>query len=116
MDNSRDYEKLPAWQKAMELAVHVHRVVRLWPDEERDVLVDDSLRTAVLVASNIEEGHESGSMSEMLDHADVARGKLGRLQSLLILAQQLGYYSLEEYEELAEEIAEVRVLIDGTAH
>lgn len=97
----------------MDLGVHVYKIVRKWPEEEHDVLTEDTLRSTMFIATNIKMGHDSDSLSELFDHLDVARGKLGRLQSLLILAQQLGYYSLEEYEELADEIDEVRVLIDS---
>lgn len=98
----------------MDLGVHVHKVVSLWPEGPQDVLTEDTLRSCMYIAVNIKMGHDSDSLSELFEHLDVARGKLERLRSLLLLAQQLGYYSLEEYEELAEEIDAVRLLIDRT--
>ena len=111
----RPCRNLPVWQKGMDLAVRVLRLTKKWPEEDRDVITPDALRTAILIPCNIEMGCESDSMSELFEHLDVARGKLGRLRSLLILAQQLGYYSLEEYEELANDIAEIRLLVDKLA-
>ena len=113
ISNLRTYKSLPAWQRAMALAIRVLHLTQKWPEEDRDVITPDALRSAVLVACNIELGHESGSMSELFEHLDVARGKLARLRSLLIIAQQVGYYSLEEYEEVSGEIDTIRMLIDS---
>lgn len=111
----RPCRNLPVWRKGMDLAVRVLHLIKKWPEEDRDVISPDALRSAILVPCNIEMGYESDSMSEFFEHLDVARGKLGRLRSLLIMAQQLGYYSLEEYEELANDIAEIRLLVDKLA-
>ncbi len=115
INNERLCRNLPVWRKGMDLAVRLVHLTKKWPEEDRDVITPDVLRSAILVPCNIEMGYEADSMSDLFEHLDVARGKLARLRSLLLMAQHLGYYSLEEYEELAQEIAEIRLLVDELA-
>ena len=101
----RSYRDLMVWRQSLELAAECYQLVRRLPDEEHFNLCDDMLRTAVAIPSNIAGAHESESRKATLRHLDVARGKLGRLHSLLTVAKVTG-----AFDETADERA--RILLD----
>ncbi|MFN5897971.1 MAG: four helix bundle protein, partial [Planctomyces sp.] len=53
---AQHYRELIAWQKAMDLVVHVYDITKQFPDDERFGLVSQMRRCAVSVPSNIAEG------------------------------------------------------------
>ncbi len=53
---AQHYHELIAWQKAMDLVVHVYDITKMFPDDERFGLVSQMRRCAVSIPSNIAEG------------------------------------------------------------
>ena len=79
------------YQQSLELGTECLRLVQEFPLEERFNLVDQVLRTSVLVSSNIAGANESDTRKRRLRYLDIARGKLKRLESLLDIATEIGY-------------------------
>ena len=50
------FEKLIAWQKALELSVQIHEITKKFPEKERYVLASQILRAADSISLNIAEG------------------------------------------------------------
>lgn len=57
MTQIESYRDLAAWQTAMDLAVEVYELTRLWPREELYGLTSQARRAANSVAANIAEGY-----------------------------------------------------------
>ena len=79
------------YKQAIELATECFQLVQKLPEEERLNLVDDLLKTSVAIPANIAGAHEVDTQKGRLHQFDVARGKVKRLQSLLILAVRVEY-------------------------
>lgn len=87
-----ELEKLEIWCKARELAVDVYReVVPSLPKEEQWGLASQLRRASVSVAANIAEGHGRYYFQERIRSCYLARGSLEEVETLLMLAQDLGY-------------------------
>jgi four helix bundle protein len=79
------------YRQSLELGTECLRLVQAFPVEERFNLVDQVLRSSVLVASNIAGANESDTRKRRLRYLDIARGKLKRLETLLEIATEVGY-------------------------
>lgn len=78
---------------AMELAETVYRMTRRFPKEEIYGLTSQARRAAVSVPSNLSEGAARSSAKEMHHFLDYAIGSLAELETQLLLAQRLSYFS-----------------------
>src|SRR5262245_57531673 len=79
------------YRQAIELGTECLRLVQAFPIEERFNLVDQVIRTSVLVASNIASANQSDTRKRRLRYFDIARGKLKRLETLLVVAVEVEY-------------------------
>lgn len=61
-----NFEKLEAWQHAIELADSVYRVTRGFPAEERFGLTTQMRRAAVSVSPNLAKGSSQGRIASGL--------------------------------------------------
>jgi four helix bundle protein len=93
---------LRVWQVAMDLVIESYRLAELLPARERFGLVAQIRRAATSVPANIAEGHGRIHRREYLHHLSIARGSLKELQTLLVIAQRLGYLPASELARAAE--------------
>ncbi len=95
-------EDLEVWRKARELAVSVYReVIPGLPEAERWGLASQLRRASVSVVANIAEGHGRYYFQERVRSCYLARGSLEEVETLLILAQDLGYLKGQEATVIA---------------
>ncbi|MEA3401027.1 MAG: four helix bundle protein [Armatimonadota bacterium] len=105
------FEKLAAWRKAHDLALSVYDLSECLPTEERYALRDQIRRAAVAIPANVAEGHGRGNGAEFAYFLRVAVGSLAELQSLLLLARDIGYISADALHDFWPQAAEAgRVL------
>lgn len=99
----RDFEELAIFQKARELSK------KIYPVTNKDVFKSDfrfvqQIRAAVgSIMDNIAEGFERGGNKEFLNFLYIAKGSCGEVRSQLIRANDVGYLTEEEYNELYTE-------------
>jgi four helix bundle protein len=97
-----DYRDLRVWQVAMDLAIESYRVGELLPARERFGLVAQIRRAATSVPANIAEGNGRVHRREYLHHLSIARGSLNELQTLVAIAERLGYVVASDLKQFAE--------------
>ena len=105
-----NYRELVAWQKAMELAAEVYRVVKFLPKEELYALSNQMRRSAVSIPSNIAEGQARGSTKEFVQFLSIARGSNAELQTQCLLCAQLSYIPENELQKalsLSDEVGKM---------
>lgn len=96
----KDFEELAIFQKARELSK------KIYPITKRDEFKSDfrfvqQIRAASgSVMDNIAEGFERGGNKEFLNFLYIAKGSCGEVRSQLIRANDVGYLTQEEYDEL----------------
>jgi four helix bundle protein len=110
-EQTRGYQDLIVWQKAMDLAAAVYKRVKKLSPEELYALSDQMRRVAVSVAANIAEGQSRHDAGEFVRHLSIARGSLAQLETLLLLAKRLGFLTEDDTGSVAASIVSVRQML-----
>ena len=87
----RKFEDILAWQEARKLVQEVYRVTREGAFARDFGLRDQIQRAAVSVMANIAEGFDCESHVEFARFLGIARRSAVEVQSLLYIAQDVGY-------------------------
>ena len=95
---TKGYQSLLVWQKAMELAREVYVLTEKFPQKEQFGLCDQMKRAAISVPSNIAEGYRRGSKKDYAHFVSIAHGSLSELETQTLLAQSV--YPRFQYEKM----------------
>ena len=87
----KSYRDMIVWQKSMDLAIEIYKLVKLLPKEEIYALSDQMRRAAVSVPSNIAEGQSRNKTKEFLQFLSIARGSNAELFTQLLICEKVGY-------------------------
>jgi four helix bundle protein len=104
------FEKLEAWQLAIEFARRVYKVTSRFPDTERFGLTSQMRRSSVSISSNIAEGSGRASDRDFARFIEIAYGSIMEVVSQAQLAKLQGILGNDEHTELynaAERLARV---------
>ena len=107
------WRDLLVWQKAHEGVLHVYRVTKSFPPDERFRLVDQLCRAAASVSTNIAEGKGRASAAEFRQFLIIARGSTEETRYLLLLAKDLGYVTVGEHATLEAQYTEVSKMLNA---
>jgi len=112
----KNYKNLLVWQLAIDIAPKIYRLIRKLPKEETFALGMQLRRAVISVPSNIAEGQAREYQKEFLQYLSIAKGSLAEVHTQLIIAQKLGYLTVEEIEHIEMEIGQVARLLHGLIH
>lgn len=112
-NNKRGFRKLEVWQKAYGLALEVYRLTKDFPKSELYGLTSQIQRAAVSISANIAEGYERNHKKEYLQFLFIARGSAGEIETLLLLAKDLGYLTEVNYQTVDARRAETARMLQG---
>jgi four helix bundle protein len=99
------FEKLECWQLARQLAVWTYNVTKNFPTEEKFGIISQMRRAAISIASNIAEGTSRKTAKDQSHFSTIAYSSTIELLNDLIIANDLGFLTNENY-------AQGRVLIE----
>ena len=99
----RDFEELAIFQKARELSKKIYPVTQRNNFKYDTRFVQQIRAAAGSIMDNIAEGFERGGNKEFLNFLYIAKGSCGEVRSQLIRANDVGYLTPEEYNELYTE-------------
>ena len=103
MATVKDFEELAIFQKARELSKKIYPITQRG-EFKNDFRFVQQVRAAVgSIMDNIAEGFERGGNKEFLNFLYIAKGSCGEVRSQLIRANDVGYLTAEEYNELYTE-------------
>lgn len=103
MATVKDFEELAIFQKARDLSKKIYPIT-LRGEFKYDTRFVQQIRAAVgSIMDNIAEGFERGGNKEFLNFLYIAKGSCGEVRSQLIRANDVGYLTPEEYNELYTE-------------
>ena len=108
-----DYRKLDVWRKGRALVQAVYTGTSTYPRAETYGLVAQSRAAAVGIPANIAEGSGRGSQRDYARFVGFAIGSACELETLVILAQDLGFLTPEVGAALLEQTARVRRMLLG---
>ena len=103
MSAVRDFEELAIFQKARELSKKIYPVTNREGFKSDFRFVQQIRAAAGSIMDNIAEGFERGGNKEFLNFLYIAKGSCGEVRSQLIRANDVGYLTEEEYNELYTE-------------
>jgi four helix bundle protein len=107
------YRDLIVWQKAMDLVEAIYRSTNPFPSEERFGLVSQMRRASVSIPSNIAEGYGRKDRGDYCRHLSYANGSLKELETQILIALRLGFFTDETQQPLWDLAQEVGRLMNG---
>ena len=110
----KNYKELIFWQKSMDLAAEIYKLVKLLPKEETYALSDQMRRAVVSIPSNIAEGQGRGSTREYIQFLNIARGSCFELDTQLRICINIGYFTEKNTETAFELLMEVSKMLTST--
>jgi four helix bundle protein len=113
MSTVKSFHDLIAWQKSMALAKGVYGFTECFPQKELYGLTSQTRRAAVSVPANIAEGHERQTTGEFRQFLGIAKGSLGEVETLILLAKDMGYGDADIADALILDCREVGRLLNG---
>jgi four helix bundle protein len=99
-----DFESLRVWNSFHEFTLIVYHQTLEFPAEEQYGLTLQMRRTAVSIGSNIAEGCGRQSDAELHKFLIIAMGSASKLEYQLMLAKDLEYISIDEYQTLEKKL------------
>jgi four helix bundle protein len=111
----KQFEDLPVWRKAIELAVRVHSLRTSGALFGYADMRDQMERAALSISNNIAEGFERGTRDELLSFLYIARGSAGEVRSMTHLCNRLrgAGESDDEMREVRETALEISRQLGG---
>ena len=105
------YRNLKVWQKAVALATEVYRATGSFPKEETYGLTSQIRRCVVSIASNIAEGAGRSHEKEFAQFLSIAYGSAYELETQLIIARNLKYLTVLDFEAFEKALEEVQKML-----
>ncbi|HOP19266.1 MAG TPA: four helix bundle protein [Parvularculaceae bacterium] len=113
MDVVRSHKELRVWQLAMQLAKDVYKLTEQFPKKEEFRMTSQIVRAAVSIPANIAEGNARGTRRDYANFVSIARGSAAELETLLLLAKDIGLASEEAFHTVLEQTGEIGRMLNG---
>lgn len=107
------YRKLIAYQKGKEVVKRTYKLLKKFPAEERYAMCDQLRRASVSITSNIAEGVSRYSVKDKSHFIEIAYGSLMEVSSQFDIAEDLGYITAEDRQNIDLLIEEEARLLSG---
>lgn len=85
----QSYQDLQVWQKSMDLAEGVYRLVATFPRDEMYGMTSQLRRSAASIPANIAEGHGRELTGSFVQYLRMAQGSLKETETHLLLAKRV---------------------------
>lgn len=107
----RDFRKLSVWHKAHQTVLAIYASTQHFPNDERYGLTSQIRRAAVSIPANIAEGCGKNTDAELARYMQISMGSASELEYHLLLAHDLQYLAVEQYDALNERVIEVKRML-----
>ena len=108
-----NYEKLTVFEKAHKLVLNVYKVTENYPSNEKYRLVDQMVRAAYSIPSNIVEGNSKNTTKDYLNFLYMSRGSVHELKYFLLLSKDLSYIDQKTHQSLSLECDTIAKMLNG---
>ena len=105
--------RLEVWKRSMDFVTRIYRLTGQFPNSEKFGLVSQMQRVAVSIPANIAEGAARSSKNEFKQFLSIAQGSTAELETLLIIAKNLGYAKNNDAGSLLNELDGISKMIIG---
>src|SRR5690242_10040896 len=107
----RSHRELLIWQKGMALVDSIDVVIQRMPAQERHLLIDQLVRAARSVPTNIAEGHGRYTPADFARFLTIAHASLSEVDTHLEIARRRGYLDEQAWGQLDAAIQELGRMI-----
>ena len=108
-----DINDLSVYKRSMRVAEEIWTDVHEWPSFAKYSMGTQLAEAADSIAANISEGHGRYHFGENRQFCYYARGSLQETITWLQKAKMRGLITEERYEELSDELTEIRKMLNG---
>ncbi|MBI2552098.1 four helix bundle protein [Candidatus Uhrbacteria bacterium] len=109
----KSFTDLNAWKEGHALVLQIYKTTKAWPKEEVFGLISQIRRCAVSITSNIAEGFSRQSYKEKVQFYAIALGSVTELQNQLLIAKDVGYIAIDNFNTIAQQSIKVHKIING---
>lgn len=107
----RKYKDLKIWIRSVDLATEMYELISKFLAEEKFGLISKMRRCSISISSNIAEGTGRSSGKEFKRFLDISYGSLYKLQTQLIISNNLRFVDDELFEKVEREIIEIQKMV-----
>lgn len=107
------FKDLVTWQESHKLVLMIYKMTKSWPREEMFGLTSQIRRAAVSISSNIAEGFSRNSFKDKCNFYFISVGSLTELQNQSLIARDISYLNLNDFNLLEQQSTQVSKLING---
>ncbi len=104
---------LNAWQEGHKLVLQIYGITKKFPAIENFGLISQMQRSAVSITSNIAEGFGRQTFKDKVHFYYIASGSLLELHNQLIIAKDLKYISVEEFNKIGNQLIVTHKIVNG---
>lgn len=108
-----NYKKLKVWEDAHKFTIDIYNITKTFPNNEQYGLTSQIRRSASSVPTNIVEGSGQLTRSNYIRFLGMAQGSAYEAEYQVLLAKDLGYLKLEEYDSLNKKIKDIIYMLFG---
>ena len=105
------FRRLNIWSRSVDLVTDIYRLTNTFPAHERFGLISQMQRAAISCPTNIAEGSAKSGYKDFARFLEIAYGSLLELETELIVAMNLEYIDVENYELYKNRIVELQNMI-----
>ena len=113
MAGFKSFEEMEVWQSSIELCTEVYQITKNELFNKDFGLKDQIRRSSVSISSNIAEGSERESVKSFLYFLYIARGSCAELKTQLLIAKNLDYITLYDFEKIDEKANSIGKQLNG---
>lgn len=113
MGKADGFEELEAWKSAKELRRAVAKLTRSFPPHEKFSLTEQVTKSSRSVSANISEGYGRFHYKDSARHCRIARGSLTETLDHMIEANDEGYITEADLQEIRLRYQRCLKLING---
>lgn len=107
----RDFKKLDIWKRSYQLTLKIYQISLGFPKTEMFGLTSQMRRASSSIPANIAEGCGRESDVEFKRYLTIAYGSANELETFTMLSKDLNYVNIELFQEIENEIIEIRKMI-----
>lgn len=108
---TQSFEDIIAWKKAHAFVLSVYKITKDFLDDEKFGLTSQFRRAAVSIEAKIAEGYRKIGKQDKLRFFNISQGSLSECKDYIILARDLEYINMEQYQELWQSSEEANRLL-----
>lgn len=109
----KTHKDLDVWKKSVSLVTSIYEVTKAFPKDEIYGITNQIRRSAVSIPSNIAEGSARKGDKEFIQFLYISLGSLSELETQLIIANNLKYVTLNDYQLMTGRLEEIRKMLIG---